>query len=359
MALSLGGFSSGNNKNLTLEKQKDLNTGIGITTGVAIINPFAWIGVSDMKKKKNAVNSYIGNIDLLTQYSNQLSQIAGDMVGAENIIFEYEGRIQDLNRAKAESEEYMEDYRQMLAGRGDSDNLLLLEDRINQANLANARADLAAYRDSSALELDSMIRSGFEEYVTARDQEAIANVYASATGSVVGAFNSAAKRTRFAIRTFVGDDMVFDQEADGTSIYGKSGASIGTFAQMMLSSRQTIRNNIAKLQTQIDAANLAYLSFRDQAADIAEENQIFLDDYDKTLANYESNLNAANSMLDELQTAAEEYLQKGEELIGDVNKYEQQQGWEESEWTWGPSERTQKVTEAISDLVNSFVGLFQ
>ena len=131
--------------------------------------------------------------------------------------------------------------------------------------------------------------------------------------------------------------MVFNQEADGTSIYGKSGASIGTFAQMMLSSRQTIRNNIAKLQTQIDAANLAYLSFRDQAADIAEENQIFLDDYDKTLANYESTLNFANSMLDFLQQAADNYLEKGSELIEEVNEYEQKQGWEESEWTWGSS----------------------
>ncbi len=332
-----GGFSSGNNDVLALDKLKDLNTGIGITTGVAIINPFAWIGVADMNKKKKALSSYLDNIDLLKQYSDKLDEISGLMIGAKNSIFEYEGRIEDLNRAKVESEEYLEDYRQMLAGSGDSDNLLLRQDQINQANVANARADLAAYKDSSSLELDSMIRSGFDQYATARDQEAIANIYASATGSVVGAFNSAAKRTSASIRAFVGDDMVFNQEAEGTSIYGKSGASIGIFAQMMLSSRQTIRNNIAKLQTQIDAANLAYLSFRDQAADVAEENQIFLDDYDKTLANYESNLEFVNGQLDKWQNAAEEYLQKGEELIDDVNKYEEQQGWEESEWTWGSS----------------------
>ena len=278
---------------------------------------------------KGHYQDYLEDIDLLQSYNDSLLEIQGNKIAAQNSAFEYESRIDDLNRDKIESEEFLEDYRQMLEGEGDDDNLLLQQDRINQANITNAENDLAAYRDSSALELDSLIRQGFNQYTDQRDNQAIENIYASATGSIVGAFNSAARRVRNSIRAFVGDDMRFNEEPEGTSVIRSSGdAMIGSYAKMMLSNRTIIRNNKAKLQTEIDTARFAYDSFRDQAEDAAEENEQFLEDYDKTLANYSANLSWAQSMVQHYQQAAEQTLKDASAVLEDVNEFEKKIGLE-------------------------------
>ena len=289
---------------------------------------------SIFKKNEKKWDNYLNNAELLGSYQETLNTIAGNIQLNQNSIITNRWELEDLNHDKVLADDFLEDYRQMLAGTGDSDNTLLMQDRINQQNISNAEADLAAYRDSSALELDSMIRSGFEQYVTARDQEAVANVYASATGSVVGSFNSAAKRTRAAIRTFVGDDMVFDQKAEGTSIYGKSGASIGTFAQMMLSSRQTVKNNIAKLNTAVDSAKLVYQNYRDQMKESAYQSQVIVDRYGQASEMLQSAIENAQDSIKELQQSALETITNAKDIIESMNKYETNTGYGDDLTTW-------------------------
>ena len=290
--------------------------------------------MSGYGKLDDDYNAYLDDVELLESYEEQLNSIQGQLIGYQNEADKYRGQIEDLTQQKTESEDWLEDYRQMLEGEGDDDNLLLQQDQINSANLESAEKDLAAYRDSSALELDSLITSGFSEYTEKRNDQAVVNIYASATGSVVGAFNSAARRSRNAIRAFVGDDMKFNEAAEGTSIQGRAGEGmIGSYAKSLLASRTTVKNNIAKLNTERAAAKLAFDSFRDQAADVAKENEQFLEDYDDTLSNYEKNLQAMLENISDLQASADRILANKDSVLKDVNEYEEERGWNKTTWS--------------------------
>ena len=107
---------------------------------------------------------------------------------------------------------------------------------------------------------------------------------------------------------------------------------IGSYAKMLLSSRTTVRNNIAKLNTSLATAKLAYDSFRDEAADVAEENEQFLEDYDKTRANYEMNLSWAYSNISSLQNSANKLLADKDSVLADVNKYEKSTNKDLTTW---------------------------
>ena len=150
----------------------------------------------------------------------------------------------------------------------------------------------------------------------------------------MGSFNSAARRSRNAIRAFVGDDMKFSESAEGTSIHGRAGEGmIGSYAKSLLVSRNTVKNNIAKLNTERAAAKLAFDSFRDQAADVAKENEQFLEDYDDTLSNYEKNLQAMLENISDLQASADRILADKDSVLKDVNEYEEERGWNKTTWS--------------------------
>ena len=283
---------------------------------------------SSFDKMKNEYNAYLEDLDIMTDYSNRLSSIEGEKITYENNAFYYEGLIEDLNRQKAESEEWLEDYRQMLAGEGDEDNLLLAQDQYNQQQIENTENELASYKDASILELDSTIQAGLTEFKSRRQAEALQSVYASATGSVVGAHNNAAKQARAAIKAFAGDDMRLNET--GAESLSEAGKGAGSYAKMMISMRQTIRDNTNRLQSNVDAARLTFMSFRDEAADAAEENEQFLADYDKTLANYEKNLAYAQQSMQNLQDEAQSILDSANEVMTDINEYEKDRGWEQS-----------------------------
>ena len=279
-----------------------------------------WLAAGAYQAAKNEAQDYLDDLDALEAFNEQLNEQNAVLVESKNDIFAYEQKIKDLNDSKTEHEDYLDDYRQMIAGEGDSDNTLLLQDQLNKENITAAENDLSAYKDSSALELDSLIRSGFSEYTSQRNEKALANIYASATGSVLGTYSSAAKRTMASIAALVGKDMKFD--VSGATSLAEGGSGAGSFAKMMISSRATIRNNINKLQLDIDAANLTYLSFREQAEDSAKDSESFLEDYDSTLENYQSSLDAARENLEFTQKAIDEIMADAMEIYKDVQEYE-------------------------------------
>ena len=71
------------------------------------------------------------------------------------------------------------------------------------------------------------------------------------------------------------------------------------------------------------ALNLAYMTFRDEAADVAEENEQFLEDYEDTRANYESNLKLAQDTIANLQAAADKALENLTGVVKKLNEYEE------------------------------------
>ena len=308
-------------------------------TGLRVFTDIISCGIAEAGWSYNEknYNNYLDDQDLLTQYEQNLNNISGQISVSQNNIQSYQWKLEDLAHDKAESEDFLEDYRQMLAGEGDSDNTLLMQDQLNQSNITNAENDLAAYRDSSALELDSLIRSGFDQYTGQRQDQAMLNIYASATGSIVGSYNSAARRTMNAIRAFVGNDMRFNEAAEGTSIQGKSGeAMIGSYAKMLLSSRTARKNNIAKLESTVKAAQIAFQDFRDQMEDAAYENQTFLDRYEKTVSMYNQMIANERQNIKNLQDNALSTIENAQAALDRVNDYEvvdDDSGWDSMDKT--------------------------
>ena len=99
-------------------------------------NPPTWLrwlvgitslGTSEIEysRRDREHNAYLEDLELLQSYETELNNIQAGIISSKNDVFYYEGLLEDLDRDKAKSEEWLEDYRQMLAGEGDDDNLLL------------------------------------------------------------------------------------------------------------------------------------------------------------------------------------------------------------------------------------------
>lgn len=301
----------------------NLEAGQAWTSWIPFVGQIANAGMEYGKQKHE---NYLDDVDLVQGYNEQLSSIEAGKVSAQASASYYQGLISDLQKQKEESEEWLEDYRQMLAGEGDDDNLLLAQDQYNQQQVQNSENELASYKDASILELDSLITEGVNEFKNRRQAEALQSVYASASGSVIGAHNNAAKTARAAIKAFAGNDMRFNET--GAESLEEAGGGVGSYAKMMVTARQTVRDNTNRLQSAVDAANLAFMSFRDETADVAEENEQFLEDYDDTLANYQAALNSALNAISSLESAAEQILADVDKVVADMNEYEEAAGLE-------------------------------
>lgn len=326
---------------MALQLSDQINNPYNPDLGWRIVAGIFSLGISEKgyQSAENAWNDYVTDVGLLEQYENTLNTISGDIQASQDIILSNQWKLQDLAHDKAESEDFLEDYRQMLAGKGDADNTLLLQDQYNKQQIANAENDLAAYKDSSALELDSLIQQGFSVYTNQRQSQALENIYASAQGSIVGAYNSAAKRSIASIKAFVGDDMRFNEATEGTSIQSKAGeAMIGSYAKAMLSSRATIKANISKLDSNVKAAQIAYYDFRDEMEDAAYENQTFLDRYSSMVSMLNNAIKREQENIKNLQDTALSTIEKAESALDRVNEYESYEHDGTVDWNYGKTE---------------------
>lgn len=302
---------------LKAQLQDKINEFTVLQASIGWIPVAGWTAAGAYAVQKGDLQDRLNDIDTLEAYNQKLSSLEAQEIEASNNIFMFQQKIKDLQREKTVHEDYLEDYRQMLAGEGDADNTLLLQDQYNKQQVANAENDLAAYKDSSALELDSLIQQGFSEYTSLRNSQALNNIYASARGSVLGAHNSAAKRAQASIVAFAGKDMKFNES--GALTLSEGGEGMGQYAKLMITSRQTVRNNINKLQTSVDAANLAFFSFREEAEDAAQESEWFLEDYDTTLSYYQKNLTWAQESLENINNAVDEILKDAMVIYEDLS----------------------------------------
>lgn len=195
--------------------------------------------------------------------------------------------------------EWLADYQAMLAGTADKNNVLnntltelnakvdeatgsLTEAQNNLAlsntalDLGNTRLELqtdaknlaervlqqrqnesATYLQTAALQKEASVNQGYTSYAEMMKQKSLANVVAGSTGSVKGAYSSAALVQENNIRKYVGSDLKFNQDGNFDS------ASSGAFAREFNALTNQINdqislNNISILSAQADVSSAQY-----------------------------------------------------------------------------------------------------
>lgn len=209
-------------------------------------------------QRKEADRQYNLQLDsLLTGYQNNLETLLLESLPNAQLTLEQAGlELSDLSSQLSERNDWLKAYQDMLSGAGDdtlSQTKQLLEQNIA---LAKQKEELIkqqnnAYAEASALEIESAIKSGWLQLNDARQSQAMANVQAGATGSVVGAMTSSAIRTKEQIRKYIGNDMVFDIDS------AEEGEDSGVFAREVMSIRTNIALQVEANRLNLEAANAA------------------------------------------------------------------------------------------------------
>ena len=245
------------------------------------------------QKEKNDAIGYIGtdattlqeNLSVIQQYLEIISGLESEISANE-----YNAGVNN---------EWLADYQAMLAGTADKNNVLnntltelnakvdeatgsLTEAQNNLAlsntalDLGNTRLELqtdaknlaervlqqrqnesATYLQTAALQKEASVNQGYTSYAEMMKQKSLANVVAGSTGSVKGAYSSAALVQENNIRKYVGSDLKFNQDGNFDS------ASSGAFAREFnaLTSQindQISLNNISILSAQADVSSAQY-----------------------------------------------------------------------------------------------------
>ena len=245
------------------------------------------------QKEKNDAIGYIGtdattlqeNLSVIQQYLEIISGLESEISANE-----YNAGVNN---------EWLADYQAMLAGTADKNNVLNntlteLNARVDEAtgsiteaqnnlalsntalDLGNTRLELqtgaktlaervlqqrqnesATYLQTAALQKEASVNQGYTSYAEMMKQKSLANVVAGSTGSVKGAYSSAALVQENNIRKYVGSDLKFNQDGNFDS------ASSGAFAREFnaLTSQindQISLNNISILSAQADVSSAQY-----------------------------------------------------------------------------------------------------
>ena len=283
---------------------------MGWLIGIAIAGLFIGGGAA-------VVSGIQGNKELENQKKAQANKEESDAIGfigtdettlQENLsaIQQYLETISGLESEISANEynagvnnEWLADYQAMLAGTADKNNVLnntltelnakvdeatgnLTEAQNNLAlsntalDLGNTRLELqtdakalaekvlqqrqnesATYLQTAALQKEASVNQGYTSYAEMMKQKSLANVVAGSTGSVKGAYSSAALVQENNIRKYVGSDLKFNQDGSFDS------ASSGAFAREfnVLTSQindQISLNNISILSAQADVSSAQY-----------------------------------------------------------------------------------------------------
>ena len=245
------------------------------------------------QKEKNDAIGYIGtdattlqeNLSVIQQYLETISGLESEISSNE-----YNAGVNN---------EWLADYQAMLAGTADRNNVLnntltelnakvdeatgsLTEAQNNLAlsntalDLGNTRLELqtdaktlaekvlqqrqnesATYLQTAALQKEASVNQGYTSYAEMMKQKSLANVVAGSTGSVKGAYSSAALVQENNIRKYVGSDLKFNQ--DGSFDSASSGAFAREFNALTSQINDQISlNNISILSAQADVSSAQY-----------------------------------------------------------------------------------------------------
>ena len=283
---------------------------MGWLIGIAIAGLFIGAGAA-------VVSGIQGNEELENQKKAQANKEQSDAIGfigtdettlQENLsaIQQYLETISGLESEISANEynagvnnEWLADYQAMLAGTADKNNVLNntlteLNARVDEAtgriteaqnnlalsntalDLGNTRLELqtdaktlaekvlqqrqnesATYLQTAALQKEASVNQGYTSYAEMMKQKSLANVVAGSSGSVKGAYSSAALVQENNIRKYVGSDLKFNQ--DGSFDSASSGAFAREFNALTNQINDQISlNNISILSAQADVSSAQY-----------------------------------------------------------------------------------------------------
>ena len=123
--------------------------------------------------------------------------------------------------------------------------------------LQQRQNESATYLQTAALQKEASVNQGYTSYAEMMKQKSLANVVAGSTGSVKGAYSSAALVQENNIRKYVGSDLKFNQ--DGSFDSASSGAFAREFNALTSQINDQISlNNISILSAQADVSSAQY-----------------------------------------------------------------------------------------------------
>ena len=273
--------------------------GLVIGTGAAIVNGIQGNEELENQKKAQANKEESDAIGFIGTDETTLQENLSAIQQYLETISGLESEISANEYNAGVNNEWLADYQAMLAGTADRNNVLnntltelnakvdeatgsLTEAQNNLAlsntalDLGNTRLELqtdaktlaekvlqqrqnesATYLQTAALQKEASVNQGYTSYAEMMKQKSLANVVAGSTGSVKGAYSSAALVQENNIRKYVGSDLKFNQDGNFDS------ASSGAFAREFnaLTSQindQISLNNISILSAQADVSSAQY-----------------------------------------------------------------------------------------------------
>ncbi len=220
----------------------------------------------------------------------------------------------------ANSNEWLENYRRMLAG-DRTDTSLGRELFGYEQQKEQAERNATTYLASSAVEKQNAYDTALESYTQMLKQKSLLNVAASGSGQTEGAYSAAQLIQNQSIRKFVGNDMVFNSDGEGTSL------ADGSFLMSYSALQKEITATIADNNLKIEVAQNTIKDFYENYETMSNEKQTLIDDRTKaielnkeTIETYKQTIkNNQTNALTALKTAME--TRSGEDAKKLIDSY--------------------------------------
>ena len=193
-------------------------------------------GISSYNQKQDEIDysRQKDSLDAAEKNISELESYIGSIETGYTDLNDYLDEIDSLQSLVTSNQEYVSIYENILAGdrtgSEEARNIATLENNISiatsnieayarQKQLAETNAQ--NYLTQSAIEKKEAIKTGLSTYSDIMKQRSISNVMASSTGTIKGAYSSAALRQQNELMDYIGVDMKFNADGEGGSFVGK------------------------------------------------------------------------------------------------------------------------------------------
>lgn len=223
----------------------------------------------------------------ITNYDKSIDQINDATTQIENTLIEIEKTQSDNKTYQSEidtANEWLDNYQKMLGG-DRTETALGRELYGLEGALATAKEKKSVYEAESRVQKQTAYDEAFSSYSQMLKQKSLLNVAASGTGQMEGAYSATQLIQSQSIRRFIGNDMIFNSDGEGTSIED------GSFLMSYSTLKREIKSNLEYLSLQIDIANNNIADFYDKYETIANENQATIEDRTSAIERNERTIN--------------------------------------------------------------------
>lgn len=271
-------------------------------------------------KKKQERQNYVSNTlePLLNQYETDINNAIGDYNIAKNLIADYEYRLYNSLPTQMETyEEWISLYEGMLKGEDNlfSDQQDILQNNISiaESSITGAQNAIDTYTSTSALEIEQIYTSARENIGSARRQQALMNVAASAAGAVTGSHSVATLKIQSDLVRYAGEDLALDENDESTfarAVSARRSEIAGELFQLN-QALEVAKNSKLQAETELEDWSMQMeAQYADTLENVAQTN-ILISKTEQALENERKNLADASKTVIE---AIKNYRNTAEEL---------------------------------------------